>query len=32
MGSMPDQFPGYQLISDDKIRAKFEKRVWSKAK
>ncbi len=25
MGSMPDQFPGYQLISDDKIRAKFEK-------
>ncbi|MGX0844576.1 formate dehydrogenase major subunit [Staphylococcus capitis] len=25
MGSMPDQFPGYQLVTDDEIRAKFER-------
>ena len=25
MGSMPDQFPGYQMIHNDEIRAKFEK-------
>ena len=25
MGSMPDQFPGYQMIHNDEIRSKFEK-------
>ena len=25
MGSMPDQFPGYQKVADDEVRAKFEK-------
>ena len=25
MGSMPDQFPGYQKVADDEIRAKFER-------
>ncbi len=25
MGSMPDQFPGYQKVVDDEIRAKFER-------
>ncbi|MFC3419361.1 formate dehydrogenase subunit alpha [Salinicoccus hispanicus] len=24
-GSMPDRFPGYQFVSDDEVRAKFEK-------
>ena len=24
MGSMPDQFPGYQMIHNDEIRSKFE--------
>ncbi|GAB3068169.1 formate dehydrogenase subunit alpha [Salinicoccus sesuvii] len=24
-GSMPDRFPGYQYVSDDTVRAKFEK-------
>ena len=27
MGSMPDQFPGYQLVTDDEIRAKFEENM-----
>ena len=25
MGSMPDQFPGYQLVTDDEVRARFER-------
>ena len=25
MGSMPDQFPGYQKVTDDEIRANFER-------
>ena len=25
MGSMPDQFPGYQKVDDDVVRAKFER-------
>lgn len=27
-GSMPDRFPGYQFVSDDDVRAKFE-RSWN---
>lgn len=29
MGSMPDRFPGYQFVTDDKTRHKFEK-AWGR--